>query len=114
MQNEVEQLKKRIGPGKAFDGFLAKTDMTEKQLARMLGDRLLVERFVEKKIGLFVRVSRDEAQDYYNTHRDQFKGKSFPEAQKAVLAMLSGEKLDQQVAQYLAELKSKADVRMDP
>ena len=33
--------------------------MTRKELARMLGEQLLAERFVEKKVGLYVRVSRE-------------------------------------------------------
>ena len=86
--------------------------MTREELARMLGERLLVERFVEKKIGLFIRVSRDEAQEYFKQHADRFKGKRFQEVQKEITALLSGQKLDEQLAQYLAELRSKADIRV--
>jgi peptidyl-prolyl cis-trans isomerase SurA len=111
---EIEKLKTRLGSDKAFDDVLARLDMTREQLGRMLGERLLVERFVEKKIGLFVRVSRDEAQDYFNSHPAAFKDKRFQEVQKTITAMLSEQKLEQQVAQYLAELKSKADIRLDP
>jgi hypothetical protein len=111
---EIEKLKTRLGSDEALAGLLARLDMTVEQLGRMLGERLLVERFVEKKIGLFVRVSRDEAQDYFNSHSGEFKGKRFQEAQKTIMAVLSQQKLDQQVAQYLAELKSRADIRLDP
>jgi hypothetical protein len=111
---EIGKLKARLGSDEAFAGLLARLDMTAEQLGRMLGERLLVERFVEKKIGLFVRISRGEAQDYFNSHPEEFKGKRFQEAQKAITAMLSEQKLEQQVAQYLAELKSRADIRLNP
>jgi peptidyl-prolyl cis-trans isomerase SurA len=114
IQAEIEKLKNRVGPGRAFAEFLGRLDMTEEQLGRMLGERLLVEKFIEKKIGLFVRVSRDEAQDYFNNHPAEFRNKSFQEVQKTITAMLTGKKLEQQVAQYLAELKSRADIRIDP
>ncbi len=108
---EIEKLRKRLGSDKAFDQFLDRLGMSRDQLGRMLGERLLVERFIEKKIGLFIRVTRDEALEYFNRHPEQFKGKQFPEVQKAILAGLQGQKLDQQVTQYLAELKGKADIR---
>ncbi len=111
---EMEKLQKRLGPDKAFEDLLARLDMTKEQLGRMLGERLLVERFIEKKIGVFVRVSRDEAQDYFNSHPAAFKDKSFPEVQKAITEALSEQKLEQQTKQYLDELRNKANIRMDP
>lgn len=110
---EIEKLKKRLGPDKAFAEFLGELDITVDQLSRVLGERLLVERFVKKKIGLFIRVSRDEAQDYFNRNAARFKGKRFPDVQKAIMAGLQEQKLEQQISQYLAELKNKADVRMN-
>lgn len=111
---EIEKLKMRLGSDNAYAAFLARLDITREQLGRMLGERLLVEKFIEKKIGLYVRISRDEARDYYNSHPAEFKDKSFQEVQKTITAMLTGQKLQQQVAQYLAELRSKADIRLNP
>lgn len=110
---EVEKLRKRFGSDKEFSDFLASLAMTNEQLNHMLAERLLVERFVEKKIGLFVRVSRDEAQSYYDAHATAFPEKRFPEVQRQIMAQLYEDKLGQQVEQYLAELRSKADVRLN-
>jgi len=111
---EIEKLKTRLGSDNAFAGFLTRLDMSREQLGRMLGERLLVEKFIEKKIGLYVRVDRDEARDYFNNHPAEFKDKSFQEAQKTITAMLTGQKLEQQATQYLAELRGKADIRLNP
>ena len=111
---EIEKLKIRLGSDNAFAGFLARLDMTREQLGRMLGERLLVEKFIEKKIGLYVRVSREEALDYFNSHAAEFKGKRFQEVQKTITAALTDHKLEQQIAQYVAELRSKADIRLYP
>ncbi len=111
---EMEKLKTRLGSDNAFADFLARLDITKEQLGRMLGERLLVEKFIEKKIGLYVHVSREEARDFFNSHPAEFKGKSFPEVQKPIEAMLTNQKLGQQVAQYLSELRSKADIRLNP
>jgi parvulin-like peptidyl-prolyl isomerase len=109
---EMSKLRQRLGSDKRFDSFLADVDVSREQLARMLAERLLVERFVEKKIGLFIRVSRDEAQEYFDRHPDRFKGMRFADVQKAIIAGLQEKKLEEQMEKYLAELKSKTDIRV--
>jgi hypothetical protein len=109
---EMDELRRRLGSEKAFDSFLADIDASREQLSRMLAERLLVERFVEKKIGLFIRVSRDEAQDYFNSHPDRFKGMRFAEVQKAITSGLQEMKMEEEMGKYLSELKSKADIRV--
>ena len=109
---ELENLRKRFASDKAFNDFPAGLDMTPQELAHMVRERLVVERFVEKKVGLFVRVSREEAQSYFNEHAPEFKGKRFQDVQKMILALLTEQKLGQQLDQYLAELRGKADIRI--
>lgn len=111
---EVEKVRTRLGSDKAFQDFLQRTEMTPDQLGRMLGERLLVERFIEKKVGLFVRVTRDEARRYFDSHPEEFKGKRFQEVSRQIIALLSEQKTGQQITQYLAELRSKADIRINP
>ena len=110
---EDEKLRKRFGSDKEFSDFLAGLGMTRVQLDRMLGERLLVELFVEKKIGIFVRVSRDEAQSYFDNHPSEFQGKRFQDVQRQITARLYEERFTQQMEQYLTELRSKADVRIN-
>lgn len=110
---EVENVAKRFASDKEFSDFLAALDMTRQDLARMLGEQLLVERFVEKKVGIFVRVSRDEAQSYFEEHAAEYKDKRFQDFQKTIIALLTDRKIEKQLIQYVAELRSKADVRVD-
>ena len=114
VNDEVGKVRTRLGSDKAFRDFLQRTEMTPEQLGRMLGERLLVERFVKKKIGLFVRVGRDEARKYFDGHPEEFKGKRFPEVSKTIIALLSEKKTGRQITNYLAELRNKADVRINP
>jgi peptidyl-prolyl cis-trans isomerase SurA len=111
---EVDKLRQRLGSEGAYRAFLERTGLTEESLGRMLGDRLLIERFVEKKIGLFARVSRDEAQSYFQDHPDEFKDKRFAEVQKSIIATLSEQKVSQQLDQYIAELRDRAVIRLNP
>jgi len=109
---EVENVAKRFSSDKEFGDFLAALDMTRQDLARMLGEQLLVERFVEKKVGLFVRVTREEAESYFNEHAAEFKDKRFQDVQKMISALLMEKKMGLQLAQYLAELRGRANIRV--
>ena len=111
---EVARLRERLGSEQAYRGFLARTGMTEDQLGRLLGERLLVERFVERKIGLYARVSRDDAEAYFRDHAEEFKGKRFPEVQKQISSLLAGQMVSQQLDLYLADLRGRADIRINP
>ena len=113
-RSQVEAFKKRLGSPEAFAAFLSSSRMTSRDLERMLGDRLVVERFIEKKIGLYVRVGREEAQRYFDSHVAQYKGKDFPEVQKQITSILVGQELDKQVEKYLADLRSAASIRINP
>lgn len=111
---EVEKLKARLGSEQALSDFLGRLGMTKEDLNRILGERLLVERFIEKKIGLLVRVRHDEAQAYFEGHPDEFKGKRFSEAQKKIVTVLMEQKVGREVDEYVAELRSKAEIRVNP
>jgi len=110
---EAARLRQRLGTEEAFREFLARTDLDEAQLSKLLGERLMVERFIEKKIGIFARVSRDEVQAYYNEHPAEFKDKRFPEVQKQVTAYLSLQKVGQQLDQYVDELRGRTFIRIN-
>ena len=110
--NETSALGKQFGSDNALKEFLTKQNMTMQELSRMLGERLLVERFVEKKVGLFVRVSRDEAQVFFDEHASEFKGQRFQDVQKNIFPILMDRKIGQVLEQYIAELRGKANIRM--
>jgi hypothetical protein len=112
LSSEVENVAKRFSSDKEFSDFLAGLDMTRQELARMLGEQLLAERFVGKKVGLFVRVGREEAENYFNAHAAEFKDKRFQDVQKTIVALLTEQKMGLQLAQYLAELRARAHIRM--
>ncbi len=111
---EAENVRKRFGSDAAFQDFLKTQDMTQEELSRMFGEQLLVAKFIEKKVGLFVRVTREEAENYYHAHADQYRDKSFPDVQKDIMSLLTERKVDQELDQYVAELRSRADIRINP
>ncbi len=114
VDERVDNVRQRFGSDAAFAAFLKSLDLSEQELARMLGEQLLVQRFVEKKVGLFVRVTREEAEAWFNAHAAEYRGEKFPDVQKEVMAALTDNKIGQQLDQYVAELRAKADIRINP
>jgi hypothetical protein len=111
---EIEKLGRRFGSDKAYHDFLDKLDMDPWEVSRMLGERILVERFIEKKVGLFVRVGRDEAQSWFEAHAADYRGRRFPEVQKNIVALLTEQKIGRELDRYVAELRGKANIRVNP
>ena len=110
---ELATLRRHLGTDDAFRELLAGMHASEEQLRRMLRERLVVERFLEKKIGLFARATREEAHEYYAGHPQEFTGRSFPEVQKELTTVLSKQKAGQQLDQFIGELRNRADIRMN-
>jgi hypothetical protein len=108
----IRTLIDRFASEKEFNDFLAASDITRKELSRMLGEQLLVERFVKKKVGLFVRVSRDEAHTYFKENAAKFRNRRFQDVQKKILARLTEQEIGRQLDQYLEELRGRADIRI--
>ena len=111
---EMERFQGGFGSDEEYRQFLSRAGMTERQLRRMLGERLVVERFVEQKIGLYARVNRDDVQSYYREHQEAFAGRRFSEVQQEIEALLSSQMAMQQLDSYLAELRTRATIRVNP
>jgi peptidyl-prolyl cis-trans isomerase SurA len=114
VRGQTELFRKRLGSPEAFAAFLSSARISNRDLERMLGDRLLVERFIEKKIGLYVRIGREEAQRYFDSHATQYQGKGFPEVQKQITSFLVDQEIGKQAELYLAELRTNASIRINP
>lgn len=110
---ELASFENRFASDQAYRDFLLTVDMTPEDLRRVLGERLLAERFLNKRVGLFVRVRRDEAEQYFKQHPGEFMGKTFPEASRQITALLLERRTDQQITQYLSELRSRASIRIN-
>ena len=106
-------LRRRLGSDEAYRRLLAGMQTSEDELRRMLREQLLVERFLEKKIGIFARATHDEVQKYYTGHPQEFAGRPFPAVQKELTVFLSQQKAGQQLDQLIAELRSRANIRIN-
>jgi hypothetical protein len=110
---EKSALVRRAGSEEAFAAFLRNIGLASRDLDRMLSEQVLVRKFIEKKFSLFVRISRDEAQQYFDAHRGEFPGKNFSDVQKTITARMADERINGQLDQFLAEIRARADIRIN-
>jgi peptidyl-prolyl cis-trans isomerase SurA len=111
---ELDRVRRGIGSDAAYRVFLSRSAMTEEELKEMLREQLLVQRFVQRKIDLYARVSHDDAEAYYNDHRSEYANRSFADVQKQITSLLSGQLAAQQLDSYVAELRSRAMIHINP
>ncbi len=114
ISGELDRLRQRFGSPAAYREFLVRTGIAEAQLSRMIGERLLVERFVERKIELYARVGREDVQAYYDGNPGEFQGRRFSEVQQQITALLVRRMAAQQLDGYIAELRKRAEIRVNP
>lgn len=107
---EEERFRSRLGGDAAAARVLSGAGISPARLRRMLGERLVVERFVERKIELYARVSREDVQSYYDEHRDEFPGRRLAEARKEIESLLSRQLAMRQLDDYVAELRARASL----
>jgi hypothetical protein len=111
-----DEIKGRFASTQAFDQRLSKLALTRTVLRERLARRLLVEVFVEERLGPRVFVSRDSIQDYYEeVLRPEMlrRGQPLPELaeiREPIRAVLREERLNQELARWTDELRANANV----
>jgi hypothetical protein len=79
----------------------------------LLADHLLAERFLNFRFGGFVPVTMEQLQSYYQAHRATYTT-SFANASQAIRDVLTPQLRAQQEAAYIQELRTRANVRVNP
>ncbi|MGC2425002.1 MAG: SurA N-terminal domain-containing protein [Nitrospirota bacterium] len=115
---EVEKafmkVKSRYPDEKAFEEALQKEEITPDELKDNLRDQLLVIKYVDRRIKAFVLVTPDEERKYYDEHKKDFGDKDFAEAEPEIKRLLTERDTDRKLGEYLRDLKSKADIIINP
>jgi integrase len=106
---EVRRFRERFASPGEYARFLAEMELSEEELAVTLARGLRVRRYVESRVGRWARVTDAEVEAYLGSHGAKDASAT---ARDAVRAHLAEEKVTAQVKQLLADLRSRADVRI--
>jgi hypothetical protein len=113
---EDARLKMNAGP--RLPMLMQSTGLTEQRIADMARDNLRIAGYVDQRFGTTVQVTDEEVAAYYRTHEAEFTkgGVSLPyeEAEPIARQRASGERRRTIVNQWIRDLRSRADVTVNP
>ncbi len=114
VEKAFKQIRAKYPDEKAFEAALEKDEITRDELKNNLRDQILVVKYVDRRIRAFVRVTPDEEKKYYERHEKDFAAKNFTEAEPDIKRLLTERETNRKLDEYLRDLKSKADIIINP
>ncbi len=112
----VERLKMTAGPRLA--GLMESTGLTEARIRDIARDELRIFDYLDQRFGTTVQVSDEEVARYYREHEPEFtRGGDlmpFDEAAPVARQRASSERRRATIDQWLRDLRSRADIAINP
>lgn len=111
MDAAVRQVRSGYTSEQEFMNALADADMTEADLREQLKDQLLIQRFIERRVRLLVRVDMDEVKRFFEANKEGMGDRGFREFRDELRDLLIEKKTNERLEEYRKELRAKADIR---
>lgn len=113
VQQRLKALRERFKTESAFQEVLGQTGLSLDELKEEIKERLWVEKLLQERIYAFVFISPKEVTRYYQEHAADFGGKTQQEVEPMIRKTLSEEKRMTKEMEYLARLRSHAEVQVN-
>jgi len=113
-----ETARLKMNAGSRLPMLMQSTGLTEQRIADMARDNLRIAGYLDQRFGTTVQVSDEEVAAYYRTHEAEFTnaGVAIPyeDAEPVARQRVSSERRRAIVTQWLRDLRSRADVAVNP
>ena len=94
------------------------TGLTEQRISEMARDNLRIAAYLDQRFGATVQVSDEEVAAYYRAHEPEFTNSSgilpYEDAEPIARQRASTERRRAIVSQWIRDLRSRADVTVNP
>jgi uncharacterized RDD family membrane protein YckC len=110
----VSAITTRLGGPEALAGTLARLGWGQDDLKAWATDDLRATEFLDQRIYFFIIIPPQDVDAYYESHREEFTGLSIEEARDIAGKRLVQERGDRKRDQFLAGLREKATIRINP
>jgi hypothetical protein len=108
---ELARFRSAFATPAAFKSFLHEIDATEEDLLAILRRTLRVRRYLESRLGRLAPTSR-EVESWYASHAAEYGGRPLREVTDEITARLTAARADAETKALLADLRSRADIRI--
>ena len=109
---ELTAIRMRVGA--ALPRLMETTGLDETRLREVARENVRIRAYLDQRFGATVQVSDDEVDRYYRTHRDEFLRDGllipFAEAEPVARQRASAERREATIAQWVAGLRTRANV----
>jgi len=113
---EDARLKMNAGP--RLPMLTQSTGLTEQRISEMARDNLRIAAYLDQRFGATVQVSDEEVAAYYRAHEPEFTNSSgilpYEDAEPIARQRASTERRRAIVSQWIRDLRSRADVTVNP
>jgi len=113
IQQRLKGLRERFKTEGAFQEALIQTGLSLDELKKEVSEQLWVEKLLQERIYSFVFISSKDVTRYYQEHAAEFGGKKQEEVEPMIRRILSEEKRTTKEAEYLARLRSHAEIQVN-
>lgn len=113
IQQRLKGLRERFKTEAAFQEALVQTGFSLDELKKEISEELWVEKLLQERIYAFVFISPKEVTRYYQEHASEFGGKKQEEVEPTIRKILSEEKKTTKELEYLARLRSHAEIQVN-
>lgn len=113
IQQRLKTLRERFKTEVAFQQALGQTGLSLEELKQEIKEQLWVEKLLQERVYAFVFISPKEVTRYYQEHAADFGGKKQEEVEPAIRKILSEEKRISKETEYLARLRSHAEIQVN-
>ncbi len=108
---ELARFKAEFRSPRDFKAFLYEIDATEEDLTNTLRRNLRVRRYLESRLGR-IRPTTKEVEAWYAAHASDYGGLPLSQVNDEIVARLSASRADAETKALLADLRSRADIRV--
>lgn len=112
IKEETKKLEEGDGTGGAGEK-LSWQGLEPDNLYALLRNRLIIERFIDQRINLFILISPEDVDNYLKKSKKEFAGISKEEARLKVGRILTEERSREKIRELKARLRAKADIRIN-
>ncbi len=114
VEQAYKQVRARYPDEKSFQAALDKDEITKSELKNNLRDQLLVVKYIDRRIKAFIRITPDEEKKYYERHKKYFGDKKFEDVESGIKSLLVEQETNRKLEDYIRDIKSKANIIINP
>lgn len=113
IQKEAKKLERDLGGHIVVKEKLSWYGLEFEDLYALLSSRLIIKRFIDQRINLFILISPEEVESYMEKNKEKFKGISKEDARMKITRILTDERSKEKIRELNARLRAKADIRIN-